>query len=92
MDGLIRGTLRADPSTGCLWLEEQGGEPLTQLLIQGDYRVDFSQAPVTVLDGETVAARVGERVNVGGGFVAPGQVEVVQGCPAMTSAWLGYFA
>lgn len=88
MEALILGTLRAESSTGCLWLEGEGGEQLTQLLLQGDYRVDFSQDPAAVFDGDSVAARVGDRVDVAGGFTEP--VDGVEGCPATAATWLGY--
>lgn len=90
MQALGRGTLRADPDTGCLWLETEAGKPTKQLLLQGEsYRVDFSTSPVSILDGETVVARVGEQVEVGGGFTE--RVQGVEGCPVTAGTYLGYF-
>lgn len=90
MQALATGTLRADPATGCLWLETEEGKPTLQLLLQGEsYRVDFSTSPPSVLDGDTVVARVGERVEVGGGFTD--RVRGVEGCPVTPGAFLGYF-
>lgn len=83
------GTLRADPNTGCLWLEREDGKPTAQLLLQGeDYKVDFSQSPATVLAGDTVVATVGKRVEVGGGYTK--RVEGVERCP-VAGTFLGYF-
>lgn len=90
MQALGMGTLRADPETGCLWLETEAGKPTKQLLLQGEsYRVDFSVSPAAILDGETVVARVGERVEVGGGFTQ--RVQGVTGCPVTAGTYLGYF-
>jgi hypothetical protein len=90
MLALGTGTLRADPDTGCLWLETEAGKPTRQLLLQGEsYRVDFSTSPASIRDGETVVARVGERVEVGGGFTE--RVRGVEGCPVTAGTFLGYF-
>lgn len=90
MESAATGTLRADPSTGCLWLEGDNGDALTQLLLQGDYQVDFSQSPPAILDGDSVVARAGERVELGGGQTP--HVEDVKGCPVATDQpFLGYF-
>lgn len=90
MQALATGTLRADPTTGCLWLEREDGKPTGQLLLQGeDYSVDFSQSPAAIrLDG-VVVARVGERIEVGGGFT--NREEGVEGCPVTAGPFLGYF-
>lgn len=89
MMALGTGTLRADPATGCLWLEREDGKPTAQLLLQGDdYAVDFSQSPARVLDGDSVVATVGERVSVGGGFTD--RVEGVPGCPVSAGTYLGH--
>ena len=83
------GVLRADPKTGCLWLELDDGSAGTQLLLYGDdYRVDFSASPPEVLDGDDVLGRVGEKVEVGGGFGTNGGVP---GCPVTTPVFHGYF-
>lgn len=90
MQALGTGTLRADPATGCLWLETEAGKPTMQLLLQGEsYRVDFSTSPASIIDGETVVARVDERVEVGGGFTD--RVQGVEGCPVTAGTYLGYF-
>ena len=82
------GVLRADPQSGCLWLEQAGGSVGVELLLYGEqYRVDFSTDPPSVLDGERVVARVGESVEVGGGM-GPGGVT---GCPVQAPSFLGYF-
>lgn len=86
----LPGTLRADRKTGCLWLEGEAGKPTAQLLLQGDsYRVDFSDSPPTVRDGDDVVATVGQQVEVGGGHTA--RVQGVEGCPVGASTFLGYF-
>lgn len=90
MQALATGTLRVDPATGCLWLESEPGKPTMQLLLQGEsYRVDFSTAPATIRDGDTVVARADERVEVGGGFTH--RVHGVEGCPVTAGTYLGYF-
>lgn len=91
MQALARSmTLRADAVSGCLWLEREDGTPAAQLLLQGDsYRVDFSASPVSVLDGNAVVARVGDVVDVGGGFTQ--RVDPVKGCPVAAGTFLGYF-
>lgn len=86
-DAGLRGILRADPSTGCLWLDVGGGKA-AELLLQGaGYSVDFSTTPASVLDGDRVVATVGKRLDVGGGHTSrPG----VPGCPVTTGgAFLG---
>jgi hypothetical protein len=84
------GTLRADPKSGCLWLEGDSGNPTAQLLLQGNsYRVEFSDSPATVRNGDDVVATVGQRVEVGGGFTD--SVKGVEGCPAAAGTVLGYF-
>jgi hypothetical protein len=86
---LASGVLRADPSTGCLWLEQEEGSGGSQLLLVGDdYRVNFSADPPEVLDGDDVVARVGEQVEVGGGA---GTVGGVPGCPFEGPIFFGYF-
>lgn len=94
MQARLTGKLRADPATGCLWVEpEDGGRP-TEVLLQGGsrYRVDFSTAPTTVLDGETILAKVGDVVELGGGFTGQPGSGVVD-CPmASGQPFLGYFS
>lgn len=86
----FHGTLRADPRSGCLWLEGEAGQPSAQLLLQGDsYGVDFSDNPATVRDGDTVVATVGQPVVGGGGFTT--NVQGVEGCPIDASTFLGHF-
>lgn len=88
-EALASGILRADPKSGCLWLEQPDGSVGAQLLLQGEeYRVDFSDEPATVREDGEVVAKVGDRVEVGGGFGAgPG----VPGCSVSAPAFLGYF-
>lgn len=86
----FHGTLRADPESGCLWLEGESGQPTAQLLLQGDsYRVDFSDYPATVRNGDAVVATVGQQVDGGGGYTT--RVQGVAGCPVDASTFLGYF-
>ena len=86
---LARGILRADPRSGCLWLERPDGAVGTQLLLYGaSYRVDFSTKPASIFDGDRVVARVGESVEVGGGVSAR---DGVKGCPVEATSFLGYF-
>lgn len=90
MEALAQGVLRADAESGCLWLEHEDGRPAAELLLHGEsYRVDFSAAPASVLDGGTVVARAGELVEVTGGFTD--RVEGVEGCPADADTFLGGF-
>lgn len=88
MQAGARGTLRADPATGCLWLEGEDGKPTMQLLLKGEYRVDFSTSPPSVLEGDAVVARADARVVVGGGFTR--LEEGVKGCPVTTGPFVGY--
>jgi hypothetical protein len=92
MQALLTGTLRADPATGCLWIEPGAGIAPVQLLIQGGdgYRVDFSTSPATVRDGEAVLATVGEVVELGGGATGR-EDDGVPGCPVTGPTLLGYF-
>jgi hypothetical protein len=88
-EALATGLLRADPKSGCLWLELEDGSAGTQLLLYGDaYRVNFGATPPEVLDGDDVVGRVGEQVEVGGGF---GTNEGVPGCPVPSPVFHGYF-
>lgn len=90
MDALAFGTLRADAATGCLWLEGPDGEPTGELLLQGDsYRVDFAASPAAVLDGDELVARVGDKVEVGGG--STDEFSGVEGCPVHGGIFLGHF-
>ena len=85
------GVLRADPVTGCLWIEAPDGTFELPLLLQGDsYRVDFDASPAAVLDGDTVVAKVGEQIDVGGGNADPAEAGV-DGCPVTGHIFLGYF-
>ena len=88
-EALASGVLRADPESGCLWLEQPDGSVGPQLLLYGEeYRVDFSTEPASIRDEDDVVARVGERVEVGGGF---GADDGVAGCPVSAPSFLGYF-
>ena len=63
------GVLRAEPESGCLWLEQTDCQVGAQLLLDGNqYWMDFSTAPASVRDDGDVVARVGEQVEVGGRF------------------------
>lgn len=89
-EALASGVLRADPRTGCLWLQDEAGTATVQLVLQGDaYRVDLAAAPPAVVDGDTVVGRVGDRIEVGGG-VSESETGV-EGCPVRTSVFVGYF-
>jgi hypothetical protein len=82
---LAMGALGVDPTTGCLWLESEGGR--TPLLLHGaEYRVDLGADPPTVLRGDQPVAAAGDQVSLGGGFGAPG----VPGCPVGGDAFVGY--
>lgn len=88
-EALAGGVLRADPESGCLWLEQPDGSVGSQLLLYGEeYRVDFSTSPASVRDGDDVVARIGEQVEVGGGSRAD---DGVAGCPVPAPSFLGYF-
>lgn len=87
---LATGVLRADPNSGCLWLEQPDGSVGAQLLLYGnEYRVDFSSVPASIRDGDDVVARVGQPVEVGGGFGSTD--DGVAGCPVAPPSFLGYF-
>lgn len=46
-EALAGGVLRADPATGCLWLQDPEGTATVQLLLQGEsYSVDFDASPL----------------------------------------------
>jgi hypothetical protein len=90
-EALATGVLRADLATGCLWLESPDGASTVQLLLQGDsYRVDLAAAPAAVLDGDTVVARIGDRIEVGGGI--SDRETGVEGCPVRPPVFVGYFS
>lgn len=89
-DALAYGVLRADSNTGCIWLEDEEGQPARQLLLEGDYEVAFENEPVTVLRGGEVVAEVGQQVQVGGGN-SPTTLGVA-GCPVSVGIWLGRFS
>lgn len=89
-EALATGVLRADRATGCLWLERADGTAGVPLLLQGEsYRVDLDASPAVVLDGGSVVARVGDRVELGGGF--DDREAGVEGCPVAGAVFLGYF-
>lgn len=92
MEALLIGTLNADPTTGCLWIDPRRGlMPIEVLLQAGDgYRVDFSTTPAAIRDGDTVLATVGEEVELGGGSIGR-EGDGVPGCPVSGPTWLGYF-
>ncbi|MDQ3455975.1 MAG: hypothetical protein M3513_11055 [Actinomycetota bacterium] len=76
-DAANAGVLGGDPDSGCLWLEGSGGGR-EQVLLVGDFEVDWTTEPPDVeKDGEPWA-ELGEFVDVGGGFEAN---EGVLGCP-----------
>ena len=76
-DAASAGVLGGDPDSGCLWLEESGGGR-EQVLLVGDFEVDWTTEPPQVeKDGEPWA-ELGEFVDVGGGFEAN---EGVPACP-----------
>lgn len=81
------GILGGDPATGCLWLEQKTGSR-EQVLLVGDFEVDWTTDPAQVLlDGEPWA-ELGEFLNVGGGGEAN---DGVPGCPVPPSnghVWL----
>lgn len=87
-EALANGVLRADSATGCLWLEQSDGGINTQLLLQGEhYSVDFGASPAAVLAGDTVVARIGDRVEVVGGL--NDRDAGVEGCPVPPPVYLG---
>jgi len=89
-EALAKGVLRADPATGCLWLEQPAGGARTQLLLQGEqYSVDFGASPAVVLDGGNVVAVVGDVVEAGGGL--SDDEAGVEGCPVRPRVYVGYF-
>ena len=88
-EALASGILRADPKSGCLWLEQPDGSVGAQLLLQGEeYQVDFSDDPASVREEGDVVATVGDRVEVGGGY---GTDDGVRGCSVSAPTFLGYF-
>jgi hypothetical protein len=93
MEAELTGTLNADPTTGCLWIDPGRGLMPIELLLQGGdgYRIDFSATPATIRDGETVLATVGEKVELGGGSTGR-EGDGVPGCPVSGPTFLGYFA
>lgn len=89
MDALAHGVLRANSGTGCIWLEGDDGQPIGQLLLQGDYEVVFEDEPVIVRRDGEVVAEVGQQVQVAGGYSQA--TAGVEGCPVSTGVWLGRF-
>lgn len=80
-DAANSGVLGGDPDSGCLWLEQPSGSR-EQVLLVGDFEVDWATDPPQVeLDGEPWA-EIGEFLNVGGGGEAN---DGVPGCPVPTS-------
>ncbi len=65
-EALTSGVLGGDPDTGCLWLEESSGNK-QQVLLAGEFEVDWSADPAQVLKDGAGWARVGEDIRVGGG-------------------------
>lgn len=65
--------------------------PIELLLQGGDgYRVDFSTSPAVIRDGETVLAKVGDVVGLGGGGTGRDS-DGVAACPVSGPTSLGYF-
>lgn len=77
--GAIRGVLHGDRDTGCLWLTSPSGSK-TQLVVHGDFRVDFDDAGVVLYRGATVHGREGKEASFAGGLF-PGAG--VPGCPVL---------
>jgi hypothetical protein len=75
------GVLRGDPDSGCLWLEGPNGQR-EQVMLVGDFHVDWTPEPARVELGGEPWADLGEFLNVGGGGEAN---EGVAGCPVETS-------
>jgi len=80
----IEGLLHGDRVTGCLWLESPSGIK-TQVVVYGDYRVDFDDAGVVLYREGKVRGREGQRTSFGGGNRYGGGVE---GCPAPASGFI----
>ena len=87
-DGLpyahLEGVLHGDRETGCLWVEFPGGTK-QQVVVYGDYRVDFDDAGVVLYRNGEVRGREGQRTGFGGGGRHGGGVE---GCPVPASGWV----
>lgn len=66
---LATGTLGGDPSTGCLWLEQEGKRmPIVLEHPRAGVDVDVSPPAVETLEG--VLVRFGEELSLGGGHDA----------------------
>ena len=73
----VRGQLHGDRDTGCLWLTSRNAAP-RQLVLYGNYRVEFDDAGVVLYRDGAVHAREGQDVSFAGGmFLDPG----VPACP-----------
>lgn len=75
-DAEARGVLGGDPTTGCLWLEDAGSR--RQVLLVGDFEVDWAADPPAIERDGQPFAELGEDVHVAGGG-EDGQG--VPGCP-----------
>lgn len=70
MEAATAGTLRADPDTGCVWLELENGNPLA-LVWYDELRVRFPEdGPAQVEDrAGTVYGVEGQTIELGGGGI-----------------------
>ena len=85
-EALNTGVLDGDPDTGCLWLEHPSGGP-EQIMLMGDFRVDWAADPPRVEKEDQSFAELGELISVGGGGE---NRDGVPGCPvsAENGVWL----
>jgi hypothetical protein len=74
--GSITGTLHGDRASRCVWIAQ--GSTARQLVLFGDYRLDFTDGGVTVFEKGAVVAREGDTASFGGGMVTDAGVP---GCP-----------
>lgn len=70
------GLLAGDPNTGCLWIETPSRRE--QIILYGDFEVQFTDGQPVVRQDGTVVARGGEQVELAGGGSDDAGVD---GCP-----------
>ena len=88
-DAQVAGTLRADPRSGCLWVEDAGGR-IPVLLAHPRYSVRLDSAPPAVVDDDNAVIDAGRAVRISG---ARGSgTDAVPGCAVPGPPFIGVLA
>ena len=85
---LLEGTLRADRTTGCVWVEYVPGSGANVYWPEGSWAF-FEPAPGVIQDRDGIeVARIDEWAVLIGGRTDPGRRPIPAGCPALNDLWV----